>query len=70
MMKRAFRKHGGGTPRADPSQAYRSDLAIPLGRGRHVTLFTSGVLLVCVAFMLVVAAVLAAMSVLWNWLRW
>jgi hypothetical protein len=49
VLKRAFRKNGAGTPSADASKAYRWYLAIPLGRGRHVTLFPLGVLLVCVA---------------------
>ena len=56
MLKRASRKGDAGNASANSS---KWDIAIAVRPGLHVTVFTSGLLLVLVAAMLIVAALVA-----------
>lgn len=59
MLKRASRKSDAGNTSAHASNPSKWDIAIAVRPGLHVTVFTSGMLLVLVAAMLIVAALVA-----------
>jgi hypothetical protein len=64
VLKKASHNNDAGNASAHASNAYQWDLAIAWGRGRHITVLTYGRMLVCVAIMLVAAAIVAAIWVL------
>jgi hypothetical protein len=60
VLTKASHDNDAGNANAHASNAYKWDLAIAWGWGRHIVVLTYARILVCVAIMLVVAAIVAA----------
>ena len=66
VLKKASRNNNAGHTSVHASDAAQWDIAIAVAPGRHVTVFTAWGLAICVAAILIVAAIAVSIWLLWN----